>query len=329
MTTASIGRRLAIAAIVAVTCASHPLGQPAEDRFWIAGRYDRDHVIIYFVAGKFGDPGILPGSPGVPGTPISRPLAKGFFEPRALSAAEMAGFAKNPDAEPFAIGDRFEMLLGGGRTIMVTLTTNVGFLSDEGSGNDSYIGALARVEPSAPGFTGLYYVVRRGNARTSRPMLSKAARAGPATGLRRQPVSAAITRQVVNLIPSYVRQLEPPAHLAEGRLNDIVDRAQQFTTADGLTRYYVAVRLRRARDRCWLTAIAAANPVRILATEERYCLNNAEAPRLLTIVDLGNAITGIIADTSTGASADLRLLRYTDGTGLGAMPVLHQIVYGD
>ena len=36
--------------------------------------------------------------------------------------------------------------------------------------------------------------------------------------------------------------------------------------------------LRREADVCWLTAIAAAHPVRILAVEKRHCLNDGRAP---------------------------------------------------
>src|SRR5947207_14808962 len=68
------------------------------ERFWLAGRYDRTRVVIYFEAVKFND-SFPPGAEN-----IAPPIAQGFFDPKALRAGSLASFQEEPGAEHFAVG---------------------------------------------------------------------------------------------------------------------------------------------------------------------------------------------------------------------------------
>lgn len=97
------------------------LAQGAPERFWIAGRYDGNRVIVYFDVVKFGiEP--IPGA-----AKISFPVANRFFGPVALPESYVAQFQKTPTAERFKLGDRYDLLLEDGIVAPFILTTLVGF----------------------------------------------------------------------------------------------------------------------------------------------------------------------------------------------------------
>jgi hypothetical protein len=76
------------------------------ERFWLAGRYDGNRVIVYFDAVKFGahfPPNVAPLAPAI---------AEGFFTPLRLSTAFVNSMKRKPTAEHFHVGDRFDLLLG-------------------------------------------------------------------------------------------------------------------------------------------------------------------------------------------------------------------------
>ena len=128
-------------------------GQGTSERLWVAGRYDGDRIVVYFDAVRFGP------TMSSPARRIAPPIAELFFDPAELPADYIAGFQDKPGAERFAIGDRYDLLLGDGRTATVKLTTLVGLYNDEEVGNDSFVGALAAVEqPDFLAFTHDYYV---------------------------------------------------------------------------------------------------------------------------------------------------------------------------
>jgi hypothetical protein len=114
--------------------------QKTAERFWIAGRYDGNRVVIYFDAVQFQ------GTMSPSARKIAPPVVQAFFEPAALPASYVTQFQKGPAAEHFAIGDRYDLLLGNGIIRTIKLTTLVGCETDEAIGNDSYLGALGTVE---------------------------------------------------------------------------------------------------------------------------------------------------------------------------------------
>lgn len=133
-------RHFRIALLVWVLHALPAFSQGAPERFWIAGRYDGSRVIVYFDTVKFG--GTIPADAGK----IPDPVAEGFFSPQALSERYVASFQRGQAAERFKVGDRYDLMMDNGVVGTFTLTSLVGFESDEGSGNDSYIGALGTLD---------------------------------------------------------------------------------------------------------------------------------------------------------------------------------------
>lgn len=131
-------------------------GQRAPERFWLAGRYDGNRVVVYFDAVKFE------GTMSSNARKIADPVADAFFSPVELPASYIARFQKTPNAEHFAIGNRYDLLLGNGTIATIKLTTLVGCETDEEVGNNSFIGALGTVEKKdSLVFTKSYYAVRR------------------------------------------------------------------------------------------------------------------------------------------------------------------------
>ena len=122
-----------------IVCAP-ALGQKKSERFWLAGRYDGNRVVVYFDAVKFE------GTMSSNARKIADPMATAFFNPVELAASYIARFQKKPNAEHFGIGDRYDLLLGNGTIATIKLTTLVGCETDEQVGNDSFIGALGTVE---------------------------------------------------------------------------------------------------------------------------------------------------------------------------------------
>ena len=141
--------------LMAVHC-TWAFGQTNPERFWVAGRYDGDRVVVYFDAVKFQ------GSMDAVAGRISAPIAEAFFEPVQLPASYVARFQKFPGAEHFALGDRYDLLLGNGTLATIKLTKLIGCETDEQVGNDSFIGALGTVEKKdSLVFTKGYYAVQR------------------------------------------------------------------------------------------------------------------------------------------------------------------------
>src|SRR5438105_3202598 len=107
----TIGRMNRILRFAAGTCllllVAHgdPLfSQTTPERVWLAGRYDRTRVVVYFEAVKFD--GTFP----VDAASLAVPIADAFLEPKALPAGSVARFQQARDAERFTIGDRYDLL---------------------------------------------------------------------------------------------------------------------------------------------------------------------------------------------------------------------------
>jgi len=141
--------------ITTAQCApTHAQARP--DRFWLAGRYDGNRVIVYFDAVKFN--GTLPTN----ARKLAPPLAERFFDPVELPASYVARLQKGRDAEHFTLGGKYDLLLDYGKIATVTLTTLVGTETDEQVGNDSFIGALATLDDEdVPYLRESHYALRR------------------------------------------------------------------------------------------------------------------------------------------------------------------------
>jgi hypothetical protein len=151
-----VAPRLAAVSLGLLMMCAPIFGQVRPERFWVAGRYDGNRIVVYFNKVQFG------GTMSSKAREIAPPVAYGFFSPVELPASYIAGFQKKPDVEHFAIGDRYDLMLGNGMIATIKLTALVGCETDEEVGNDSFIGALATVEePNSLLFTQGYYAVRR------------------------------------------------------------------------------------------------------------------------------------------------------------------------
>ena len=312
------------------------LAQNRPERFWLAGRYDGDRVVIYFDAVKFE------GTMSSNAREIPSPVAPAFFDPVELPAIYVARFQKAPTAEHFAIGDRYDLMLGNGTIATIKLTTLVGCETDEQVGNDSFIGALGTIEKKdSLVFTKNYYAARRhqepqpGGAKlrpkTTTDYLKYA-------HLDDQPVRFDIETRIADLLN---QRLKTEATDAERRLADTVPpsfKVQPFRVADGSLRYYVRAEWKSGREpkntrpyvlAAWMTPLPTLH---ILAVQNRtspYDSFDDDLPSLLNVVDLGNGRTGIIVHISGLDSTELHLVEYRDGADLKSMHVMQSIGTGE
>jgi hypothetical protein len=307
-------------------------GQGKSERFWLAGRYDGNRVVVYFDAVKFK--GTMSSSAGK----IAAPVADGFFKPVELPANFITRFQNTPNAEHFAIGDRYDLLLGNGIIATIKLTTLVGCETDEEVGNDSFIGALGTVEKDdALVFTKDYYAVRRhqeppSNATKSKTTAEYLKIAHLVDGLVRFDVQS----QIAALLHERLK-MEP---------NDAVRRAAEkaplafevhpFSVADGSLRYYVRAEWKSGKEKQGRPTYALAAwiaPLPTLHIMAAETLNTAsdggELPELFNVVDLGEGRTGIIVQFLGGDGRALDLLEYRDGISLLKMRALQSIGTGE
>src|SRR5262249_19125578 len=130
----------------------------------------------------------------------------GFLSQKELPAAYVAQFQKNPAAEHFHPGDRYDLLLGEGRVATVTITSFVGYVSDDEDDDPSYIGALARVsDATALVGTRGYYALRRHAASRNKVEATAASASladatGDAAALTEQPVRFDVQTQILAVL---------------------------------------------------------------------------------------------------------------------------------
>lgn len=248
-------------------------GQSRPERFWLAGRYDGNRVVIYFDAVKFE------GTMSSNAREIAYPVVDAFFDPVELPAIYVGRFQKAPSAEHFAIGDRYDLLIGNGTIATIKLTTLVGCETDEQVGNDSFIGALGTVEKKdSLVFTRSYYAVRR-----HQEPQTDGAKLTPKTSadylkyarLDERPVRFDIETRIAELLN---QRLKMEATDAERRLADNVQpsfKVQSFRIADGSLRYYVRAEWRSGKEQkdtppyalaAWITPLPMLH---ILAVQKR------------------------------------------------------------
>jgi hypothetical protein len=307
------------------------LGQNAPERFWLAGRYDGNRIIIYFDAVQFGD--TFPKD----AVRMAYPIADSFFSPAGIPPEYVARFQGRPQSEHFSLGDRYDLLLGESGTTSVTLTTLVGFASDEQVGNDSFIGALAIADnPDRLLFTRDYYVVRRHvelPANTPQPKYDPKA---PVVRLDPDPVPFDIESKAVALMTDRMEGASDLGDLKQKaeQISPTVS-VQRFTVADGTTRYFVWADWRTenglahdsfVRLGAWMSPLPALH---LLAEEPPGTADGVQRESVLNVVDLGNGRTGIIVFLEGEDSRGIQLMEYKDGAAVKEMPVLQTISFGE
>jgi hypothetical protein len=310
-------------------------GQEKPERFWVAGRYDGDRIVVYFNKVKFG------GTMTSKARKIAPPVVDAFFSPVELPENYVAGFQKTGDAEHFGIGDRYDLMLGNGTIATIKLTTLVGCETDEEVGNDSFVGALATAEqPSYLAFTRGYYAVRRHQEAPGDgvwPKPKTAAEYLRFAGLRDEPTRFDVETRIAALLS---QRMKIEATDAERRLAGSAApalRVQPFQVADGSLRYYVRAEWKSGKQTglqypytlaAWITPLPT---LRVLAVEKRASAGYAIAdglPDLLNVVDLGAGRTGIIIHVSHGDSTELDLAEYRDGVGTQSMRLMQSLSFG-
>jgi hypothetical protein len=312
------------AAIAIVLFVVQAFGQTPPERFWLAGRYDGNRVIVYFDAVKFNR--TVPAD----AHKIVQPVVDGFFQPVELPASYIAQFLKKPGVEHFALGDQYDLLTGDGNPVTTVLTTLVGTEGDEETGNDSYIGALATVKDRDTGYlSDGYYAVRR-HKQVAQTMDAR-------VRLVADPQRFGLQIRIVGLLTQRMKEIVAPEEWAH--LQNVSPRfsVQSFYLANRALRYYAkldwsphALGNDETNDilGAWLTATPA---LRVLTIEIRKPpgILYAQLPVLQNVVDLGGGRTGMIVDLPGADSTSLQLVEYRDGMSLKQMPHLYEISAGE
>jgi hypothetical protein len=311
-------------------------GQKKPERFWLAGRYDGNRVVVYFEAVKFE--GTMPSN----ARKLAPPVAEAFFEPVELPASYVARFQKTPNAEHFLIGDRYDLLLGNGTIATIKLTTLVGCETDEPVGNDSFIGALGTLENEDSLFlTNGYYAVRRHqepqtDGASLRPKTT--AEFGRYSGLVDEPIRFDIEARIAELLNQRMRIEATAAERSAMGDAPLAFKVQTFQVGDGDLRYYVRAEWKSSKEpddtssyilAAWMTPLPT---LRILAVEKRTSPYDGIAsglPDLLNVIDLGYGKTGIIVKIFGEDSSEVDLVQYRDGVNLGGMRVMQSIGAGE
>jgi hypothetical protein len=293
--------------------------QPPHPRAWLAGRYDGNRVIVYFDAVHFGP------NPAPDLQKLSSPVAEAFFEPVVLPNNLLAKFAKSPDWQPFAIGESYDLILGGNSTITVRLTQLVAAIGDEQVGNDSYIGALATVtENGALVFSNNYYALephatRHVTFENTRAILSD------------EPVPFNIQSEIA----SQLNRAVPKPQKAAPAFT-----VQPFRLANGALRYYVRSEWREPGQDdestyalgAWFGWVPGAHPsLHIFALEHQTSASGFadELPIVRNVLALSADTTAMIVTINAYESTATCLMEYRDGVVLRHMSKLQCIEAGE
>jgi hypothetical protein len=331
--TKTIVLRLAAVLLGLFACHSSACGQAGPNGFWLAGRYDGNRVVIYFDTVKFE------GTMSSNARTIANPLAEAFFNPVELPASYIARFQQKSNAEHFAIGDRYDLLLGNGTVATIKLTTLVGCETDEQVGNDSFIGALGTVEKTdSLVFTKNYYAVRRHQELPPNQKPKTTAEYLKYAHLDDGPVRFDLETRIAEVLNERMKiEATDPEQRLAGNVAPAF-KVQPFHVADGSLRYYVRAEWKSGKEpegtptfvlAAWMTPVPRLH---ILSVEKRtspYDGIENGLPELLNVVDLGEASTAIIVHISGLDSTQLRLAEYRDGPNIKGMRVLQSIGTGE
>lgn len=308
---------LALALAAASFAGSSPrVRQPrtTRDRIWLAGRYDSTHVIVYL------DTVTLHDSLPTDTVRIRAPRVFGFFDPIGVSASDISAMlARNARAyERFTTGDRYDLLVGGGRMAVVTLTQPVAFLSDEGVGNNSYIGALAELSSKDLALLtprDFYVVVPHEPSHHAVPAGIVDTNASPTE-------RAAVTR----LLQPLRGKLAPG-----GRLSLV--QTDRVRLASGESRWFVTAAYRAGERACTtITAwITPAPTLRLVSADTITCLLDMpkDPPLLLNVVAIGPNRTALVVRMPNGDGTTTSVLEYRDGQTIRQMHELWTVAAGE
>jgi hypothetical protein len=324
--------RVTLLALVLVAVCTPILAQTQPARFWVAGRYDGNRIVVYFDAVKLR--GTIP--PNAP--KLAYPVAEGFFNPVELPKSYIAGFQKGSNAEYFSVSDQYDLLLGNGSTATVILTTLIGNQSDEQVGNDSWIGALATVNNQNDLlFTKGYYALRRHQEPEASDPTRRPKPRTLFASLRDEPVRFDIQTRIASLLSQRMKTMATGAQRRNAENIPPTLEVEPFRVANGSLRYYARAEWRSGKEQhgkstfvlgAWLTPMPR---LQILAVETRTSSYDFEheLPKLLNVVDLGGDRTGIIVSISGDDGSSLCLVEYGDGVGLNHMRSLQTVGMGE
>jgi hypothetical protein len=320
----------------AVHCAP-AIAQKKPERFWLAGRYDGNRVLVYFDAVDFH------GTMSSNARKIAPPVVDNFFEPVELAAGYIARFQNAPDSQHFAIGDRYDLLAGNGFILTIKLTTLLGCEPDEAGDNDSFIGALAKVEDKEIWgvLTKGYFVVRRreeSQRHAAKPIPKAGMSSAKFAVLLDQPVRFDVEAKIMGLLNSRMT-MEATAEERKtiGNASPAL-KVQSFQLADGSLRYYARAEWDSAKDptglssyllAAWISPLPTPHILSVEKQTSSYGGINDGAPNLLNVIDLGNGKTGVIVAIRGDDSLALILAEYHDGLSVQKMPILQSIGAGE
>ena len=305
------------------------VGQTARERFWLAGRYDGNRVLVYFQGVKFKHT-IPPNARRLPDAVVD-----GFFDQVELPADYIAHFQKGPDAEHFAMGDQYDLLMGDGRAVPVTVSALLGSESDEDVGNDSSIGAIATVNNrndllSSRG----YYLLRR--HQNVPDDIAKPGSDQVFASLVDEPVRSDIQNRMASLLTGRMKTMADADQRREAERVPPALAVQPFRVADGSLRYYVRAQWKSLGKKddssyllaAWMTSQPALHILAVETTTANYGFES-DLPKLLNVVDLGRGRTAIIVSSKGIDSRSLDLMQYRDGLSLRHMPSLDSVGCGE
>lgn len=264
-------------------------GASASEQYWLASKYDGRQAMIYFDTVHFGE--------SWPANAEQLYPAAGFGIPSLLTPAYVNHIQDRPGAVHFALGEKYDLLMDGNFVQSATVTKLVGWIGDEGVGNDSYIGAMVSLDKTDIPLLEDWFVARKHIQSKTNP--------GPARLLK-----APVTLDLESTIASLVNKQKTSPMLT----------VQAFTLADGSWRYYA---------RCgWNDPDAQFNPavaigvwlspepmLHVLATEPKTSSYGFDVavPRLTNVLDLGDGRTALIVESFGDDSMATQLLVYKDG----------------
>lgn len=223
----------------------------------------------------------------------------------------------------------------------ITLTTLVGTETDEGVGNDSFIGALGTVDKDDDlpplDLTVDYYIVRHPHNRQSVSVSTTATAQTGTLGayLEPGPVRFDIQTQIVELLKEQMRALANPAQRSAAEKAAPYAKVQAFHVSDGSVRYYASAewykdaQITDTNSYSIAAWIASEPKLQILTLEPRTFGYSGDEPKLLNVIDLGHGKMGIVIFISRGESVETDLVEYHEGVDLQHMRRLQSIAFGE
>lgn len=307
---------------------------PLPEKYWLAGRYDGDRVIIYFYSSNFS------GDASSFGRSIAAPVIEAFFDPFEITAHFLDRVKPSEGAEHFTIGDRYDVLLGNGTIATVRLTELVAEQADIDA--NVYIGALGTEEKAnSLIFTHNYYVARRhhdafpAGADASKSAHTEAENAK----LISDPVRFDLQSKIADLLNQRMQAVatEKERRLADGVVPAIT--IQPIELADGSIRYYARAQWISGRETIHENPFVLGVWVdpkpepHVTAVEERTSGNGGgiegSLPEIKNVVSLGAGKTGMIVEIDGDDSTEIDLTEYRDGASLKQMHQYQSVGAGE